>query len=59
MNLATVIAVIVLAAVIFLAGRYIYREKKRGVKCVGCPYADSCKKHGAPVSTKPAHSCGK
>ncbi len=59
MNLATVIAVIVLAAVIFLAGRYIYREKKRGVKCVGCPYADSCEKHGAPVSTKPAHSCGK
>ena len=59
MNLATVIAVIVLAAVIFLAGRYIYREKKRGVKCVGCPYADSCEKHGTPVSTKPAHSCGK
>ncbi|MBQ6402656.1 MAG: FeoB-associated Cys-rich membrane protein [Oscillospiraceae bacterium] len=48
MNLATVIAVIVLAAVIFLAGRYIYREKKRGTKCIGCPYAGSCQKRGAP-----------
>ena len=59
MNLATVLAVIVLAAVVFFAGRYICREKKRGVKCIGCPYAGSCEKHGAPVSTKPARSCGK
>ena len=59
MNLATIIAVIVLVAVVFLAGRYIYREKKRGVKCVGCPYAGSCEKHSASVSTKPAHNCGK
>ena len=58
MNLATIGAAIVLAAVLFLAGHYIYREKKRGVKCVGCPYAGSCEKHGA-VHTKPAHSCGK
>ena len=57
MNLATIIALVVLAAVLFLAGRYIYREKKRGVKCVGCPYAGSCEKHA--VHTKPAHSCGK
>ena len=48
MNLATVLAVIALTAVIFFAGRYIYREKKRGTKCIGCPYADSCQKHGAP-----------
>ena len=57
MNLATILAVVVLAAVLFLAGRYIYREKKRGVKCVGCPYAGSCEKHGAP--RKSAQACGK
>ena len=57
MNLATILAVVVLAAVLFLAGRYIYREKKRGVKCVGCPYSDSCEKHGAP--RKSAQACGK
>ena len=52
MNLATVLAVIALIAVIFFAGRYIYREKKRGTKCIGCPYADSCQKHGAPHPKK-------
>ena len=57
MNLATILAVVVLVAVISLAGLYIYREKKRGVKCVGCPYAGSCEKHGAPHKT--AQTCGK
>ena len=59
MNLATILAVLALALIVTLAVVYVVREKKRGVKCIGCPYADSCQKHGAPVSTKPAHSCGK
>ena len=45
MHLATVLAIAVLAGIVFLAARYIVREKKRGVKCIGCPYADSCQKH--------------
>ena len=48
MNLTTIVAIAVLALIVSLAVRYIVREKKRGVKCVGCPYADSCQKHGAP-----------
>ena len=59
MNLPTILAVLALALIVTLAVVYIVREKKRGVKCIGCPYADSCQKHGAPVSTKPAHNCGK
>ena len=59
MNLATILAVLALALIVTLAVVYVVREKKRGVKCIGCPYADSCQKHGAPVSTKPAHNCGK
>ena len=59
MNLATILAVLALALIVTLAVVYVVREKKRGVKCIGCPYADSCEKHGAPVSTKPAHNCGK
>ena len=59
MNLQTILAVLALALIVTLAVVYVVREKKRGVKCVGCPYAGSCEKHGAPVSTKPAHSCGK
>jgi len=39
---AILIAVIVI--VIGAASFYIYKEKKKGVKCVGCPYAKECAK---------------
>ena len=42
MNRATVIAVIALVLIVFFAVRYIVKEKKRGVKCIGCPYAGTC-----------------
>lgn len=45
MNLATVIAVSALAAILFFAIRYIYKEKKRGTKCIGCPMAGACEKY--------------
>ena len=51
MNLATVIAVVCLVIIVFLAVRYIYKEKKKGSKCVGCPFAEGCQKyHGDGVS---------
>ena len=45
MNTATVIAVIVLVYIVFFAVRYIVKEKKKGTKCIGCPYAGSCQKY--------------
>ena len=45
MNLATVIGLIALIIVVFLAVRYLYKEKKKGSKCVGCPFAENCPKH--------------
>ena len=30
--------VIIVAMAVF----YIYKEKKKGVKCIGCPFADTC-----------------
>lgn len=45
MNASTVIAILVLLAILSAAILYIVREKKRGVKCVGCPFAGSCQKH--------------
>ena len=37
---------ILLIAVLLLsvggAARYIWREKRKGKKCIGCPYSDSC-----------------
>ena len=32
----------VVAVIITLSGRYLYRAKKRGVKCIGCPGGCSC-----------------
>ena len=38
----TIIACIALAVVVFFAVRYIVREKRKGTKCIGCPYAGEC-----------------
>ena len=57
MNAATVIAVIALILIVFFAVRYIYKEKKRGVKCIGCPYAESCMYRGHPENDNKESSC--
>jgi len=36
------IVVAVLAVVLGLAVRYIYKEKKSGAKCIGCPHSKTC-----------------
>ena len=55
MNLATIIAVIALVLVVFLAVRYLYKEKKKGSKCIGCPFAEGCQKfHGDGVAASPS-----
>ena len=40
----TLVAGTILIALIFFAVRHIYKEKKRGAKCIGCPHAGSCQK---------------
>lgn len=40
--MVNVIAVLVLLAIVAAAGRYVYKAKKSGQKCVGCPYAKQC-----------------
>lgn len=37
-----VIAVIAIAAILAAALFYIYKEKKSGKKCIGCPDSGSC-----------------
>ena len=55
MNFATAVALLVLALILFLAIRYIYKEKKKGTACIGCPYAGSCHKHKAGGNCMPAN----
>lgn len=36
------IVIAVIAAIVGLAGLYIHKEKKRGIKCIGCPNGAKC-----------------
>ena len=40
-----VVALVVLA-IIGVAVVYIVKEKKKGVKCIGCPAAGTCSRNG-------------
>ena len=37
-----IVVIIVVAVIVVLAGLYIYKAKKSGKKCIGCPDADKC-----------------
>ena len=37
-----VVIILVLALILGLAAGYVYKAKKRGVKCIGCPDGGSC-----------------
>lgn len=58
MNLATFIATAAVVVILFFAIRYIYKEKKKGTACIGCPYAGSCQKHQAGLSCSSGSSAG-
>ena len=44
MGYETYIVLAVILLVVGVAVGYIIKEKKNGVKCVGCPHAKSCGK---------------
>lgn len=43
--LANIITIIVLALIIGSAVVYIWKEKKKGTKCIGCPASGNCPGH--------------
>ena len=43
--IANIIVIAILILIVSGACYYIYKEKKKGNHCIGCPYADSCPKH--------------
>ena len=49
-NLINVILVAVLVVIVGLAALYIYRSKKAGAVCIGCPYAKQCGKKSSGCS---------
>ena len=42
MNPVDYIIIIVIVAILGLAGGYIYKTKKSGRKCIGCPNSGKC-----------------
>lgn len=57
--MANFIIVVVLAAIIGLSIAYIVKEKKRGVRCIGCPDGGSCSGcHGCSGAGSCSCSCG-
>lgn len=40
--LANIIVFLIVVGILFLAIRYIYKAKKSGAKCIGCPDGNSC-----------------
>jgi len=40
--MANVVVTVIIAALLFVAIRYIIKAKKSGVKCIGCPAAGQC-----------------
>ena len=42
MDMDTIIAAAVIVVIVALAAGYVYKAKKRGQKCIGCPMANTC-----------------
>ena len=43
--MANVVAALAVILIVGAAVYYIYKEKKKGTRCIGCPVAGSCSKH--------------
>ena len=37
-----IVIILVVAAILALAGLYVYKAKKSGQKCIGCPHSKTC-----------------
>ena len=48
-----IIIIAVVAIIVGLAGGYVYKAKKSGQKCIGCPHGSSC-----AAKSEKEHSCG-
>jgi len=50
MEFPEIIALVIIGIILFFASFYIYRSKKKGNKCIGCPYAKNCSKKNCDKS---------
>ncbi len=55
MTMTDLIAAAVILVIAAAAAGYIYKEKKRGAKCIGCPLASGCGRHKQEASSVDAY----
>ena len=58
MNASDFMVIAILAIILFSAGWYIYKAKKSGKKCIGCPEGGSCSSSGCSGNCAHCSSCG-
>lgn len=47
-----IIIVAIVAVILGLAAFYVYKAKKSGQKCIGCPHSATCGKSGCACNSK-------
>lgn len=47
--LVNVVVTLIIVALVGAACYYIYKEKKKGTRCIGCPMAGNCAKAKAQM----------
>ena len=52
------IVILIVGAIVGLASGYIYKAKKRGQKCIGCPAASNCSGHCSGNCSGCSGTCG-
>ena len=58
MDITNIVIILILLVILGSACFYIVKEKKRGVKCIGCPMAGQCsaRNGGTTECTGECHS---
>ena len=56
-HMTNLILILILAAIVGGASLYIYRAKKRGTKCIGCPSGKDCGRQVAHGCQSTCASC--
>jgi len=50
--MTNLIVILVILAIVGGAAWYVYKAKKRGAACIGCPHAKSCSSKGCSCGDK-------
>ena len=59
MNMIDIAIALLIVGILSAAVTYIVHEKKKGVKCIGCPAGECCHmKSGDPFSGAACGNCG-